>query len=160
MTDPFWGNPYKNTGSEGKGLLPILRKIPIFEQLSEKELKKVETICYERHFNKDEEIFKEGAPGVGMFIIKEGAVKIARGQKELAQLSEGDFFGEVALLDESPRTATAVASEKATLLGIFRPDLLDLVKRDPWAGSKILLKLSELMGKRLRAANEKLKDVL
>jgi len=73
--------------------------------------------------------FWEGEPGVGMYIIKKGVLKIYKmstdGKNEdLALLKDGDFFGELALLDDSPRSASAVAIEACHILGFFRPDFL------------------------------------
>jgi CRP-like cAMP-binding protein len=59
----------------------------------------------------------------------------------------------MALLDESPRSATAVANGETTLLGLFRPDLFNLIERKPRLGSKILLKLAQMIAERLRCHN-------
>jgi len=100
---------------------------------------------------------------MGMYIIKSGAVKIITQvndtEEELAQLGVGDLFGELALLDESPRSATAVAIEKTELIAIFRPDFFDLMTRDTQLGLKIALKLAQMIGTRLRMANERLKII-
>ena len=117
-----------------------------------------------RRFRPGEEVFREGEPGVGMYIIRSGGVDIfQRGEdgseQHLAHLETGDFFGELALLDEAPRSATARATESTELWGIFRPDLMDLIQRDPRLGLKIVLPLARLVGERLRRTNELLKRV-
>ena len=65
-------------------------------------------------------------------------------------LKNGEFFGELALLDESPRSATATAGEKTQILGFFRPDFLNLLSTEPKLGAKVLLKLSQILAMRLR----------
>ena len=73
-----------------------------------------------------------------------------------ASLKSGDFFGELALLDEEPRSASAVSTQPSTLIGFFRTDLLTLMKRSPELGNKILLNLSRVLGERLRRTNQEL----
>jgi CRP-like cAMP-binding protein len=70
-----------------------------------------------------------------------------------AQLCSGDFFGELALLDEEPRSAMAEAQEPSKLIGFFRTDLLTLMHRSPELGNKILINLSRVLGERLRQTN-------
>ncbi len=153
----------KIRGEEGE-IIPFLRKIPMFESLSFRDLKKIELIVHERIFLPDEIIFHERQPGVGMYIIKRGRVKLTKlvnGEKvRIGELGEGDFFGEMALLDEYPRSAEVVATEKTEVLGIFRPDLFDLIDENPKLGTKILLKLSQILAQRLRETTEmKLKEI-
>ena len=72
----------------------------------------------------------------------------------LAELSDQDFFGEIALLDKKPRSAGAVATVPSILLGFFRPDLLSLMERNPALSSKILTNLGAVLAERLRKTNE------
>ena len=71
-----------------------------------------------------------------------------------ATLGKNNFFGEMALLDEEPRSAIAEASEPSTLIGFFRPDLMTLVSRFPELGNKILINLSKVLAERLRESNK------
>lgn len=96
-----------------------------------------------------------------MYVIEHGKVEIifrddAGTEKKLAVLADGDFFGELSLLDESPRSATALAKTESKIIGFFRPDLIDLLSRSPKLGTKILFKLGEVIGTRLRVTNEQL----
>ena len=70
-------------------------------------------------------------------------------------MRDGDFLGEVALLDAGPRSATAIARTNSTLLGFFQPDLFDLIDRNPRLGVKVVLSVARHIGLRLRQANEK-----
>jgi len=153
----------KIRGKEGK-IIPVLRTVPIFEGLTYRDLKKIELIVHERTFMPDEVVFYERQPGTGMYVVKKGLIRLTKttdGERvKIAELGEGEFFGEMSLLEEYPRSAQATAVVKTEALGIFRPDLLDLIKRHPKLGSKILMKLSTRLAGRLRKTTEmKVKEV-
>ncbi len=136
----------------------------VFSRLSWQEIKIVEHAVHIRTYAPNEPIFKQGDPGSGMYIIIEGHVGIFldipnQEPKKLSALNEGDFFGEIALLDASPRTAGAIAVENCTIIGFFRPDLMEILKTKPALGGKILLALSEVLATRLRSTNGELVKV-
>jgi len=98
-----------------------------------------------------------------MYIILSGGVEIAIGirageKKVLAQLGEGDFFGELSLLDTENRSASAIATDHTQLLVFSQPDLLSLLERNPVLGNKILLNLARVISARLRKTNELLTE--
>ncbi|HID09962.1 MAG TPA: cyclic nucleotide-binding domain-containing protein [Candidatus Latescibacteria bacterium] len=160
---PLWSNFFRQRRQE-KTLSERLREIPVFSELRKGELRKLEKIVHLRRYRPSEEVFREGEPGVGMYIIRFGGVDILQRSEDgseqlLTHLEAGDFFGELALLDEAPRSATARATEPTELWGVFRPDLMDLIQRDPRLGLKIVLPLARLVGERLRRTNELLKRV-
>jgi CRP/FNR family cyclic AMP-dependent transcriptional regulator len=161
--DPFWSNIFKLSGNDEVDLYEVLKAIPIFQDLNRREFRKVEGILHRRSWGADEAIVNEGDPGVGMYIITAGEVKIyQRGEdgsmQDLATLGSGDFFGEQALLDESPRTASAIAVDPCRVIGFFRPDLLELIESSPRLGLKIVMRLSQMISMRLRQTNRLLKD--
>ena len=139
-------------------IVKVLERVPIFAGLSLIELKKIEIITHEREYMDNEIIFNEKEPGAGMYIIKSGSIKLSKKvdnkQVFLMSMTDGDFFGEIALLDESPRSATATSAGKTKILGFYRPDFLDLLKREPKLGSKVLLKLAQMIAARLRETTE------
>ena len=139
-------------------ILKALENVPIFEHLTDKELSEVARLTHERTYKKDEHIFKKLAPAEGMYVILDGEVKITDSDTEtiFASLQSDDFFGELALLDEEPRSASAIATIPSRLIGFFRTDLLTLMKRSPDLGNKILLNLSRVLGERLRRTNQEL----
>ncbi|MCX5776822.1 MAG: cyclic nucleotide-binding domain-containing protein [Candidatus Firestonebacteria bacterium] len=145
-------------GVEKSEIVQILGKVPIFSDLNLVELNKIENITHEREYMDGERIFQEKEPGAGMYIIWSGSIKLLKRtdsrEIEIATMYPGDFFGEIALLDEAPRSASAVAVGKTKILGFYRPDFLGLFKRDPRLGSKVLFQLSQIIAKRLRAATE------
>ena len=150
-------------GKEGN-IIPVLRNVPLFEGLAYRDLKKIELIVHERTFMPEEVVFQERQPGTGMYFIKKGLIELTKTinneRVKIAELGEGEFFGEMSLIENYPRSAQATAVVKTEVLGIFRPDFFDLIDRNPKLGSKILLKLSERLAHRLRTTTEmKLKEV-
>ena len=139
----------------------VLSKVPAFANLSARELRGVAAIVHKREYKAGEPVFFQGDPGLGMYIIQEGEVSIRISEregeeKELAVLGEGDFFGELALLDESPRSATAICRTDCALIGFFRTDLFELIKEKTDLGIKILLKFAEILATRLRKTDKEL----
>ncbi len=154
----FWSNIFKKT--EDNSLRFILEHSLLFRDLKPRELALIEKLVYPRYYRAGEVIFERGDRGAGMYIIGYGSVKIyleTEGQEiELAVLEKHDFFGEVALVGELPRTASARALENTEVIGFFRPELLELISRAPTIGAKILFRLAEVIGTRLNRANEEI----
>lgn len=157
----IWKNIFSGKGVSEGSTESLLSKVPAFANLSARELKEVAAIVHKREYQPDEPVFFQGDPGLGMYIIQEGEISITiagkdGGEKELAVLSDGDFFGELALLDESPRSATALCRTKCSLIGFFRPDLFELIEKKRDLGIKIVLKLAEIVAERLRKTDREL----
>ena len=156
----LWDNIFRRR--TGHGLAAVLARVPIFKNLSHAEVRMVTNMVHARTYQPDEVVFHEGQPGTGMYVVGSGGVNILLNYRQpheirLAQLKDGDFFGELSLLDESPRSATAVAVGATELVGFFRSDLLDLVEKMPRLGNKLMLALAEVLGERLRATNAELR---
>jgi CRP-like cAMP-binding protein len=153
--DTMWGNIFHKEEKAVQNIYTVLAKIPIFKDLSKKELRLIERILHRRSYKSDEILFHEGDPGVGMYIIESGRVNITLGQenKLLAVISDSEFFGEIALLSETPRTATATSVTNSSILGFFQSDLFGLLETNPRMGNKILLRLAQMIGDRLRFSN-------
>jgi CRP-like cAMP-binding protein len=150
----LWDNIFRASPTAGKQAL--LQQVPMFAGLDRRQLGEVEKILYHRSYDAGEVIFRQGDPGVGMYVIERGRVEILHAPTErvLADLRDGDFFGEIALLNETPRSARATAIEPTTLYGLFQPELYDLVERLPRLGVKLLLPLAQSLGARLIHADE------
>ncbi len=157
----LWENIFKFRQKEADEIDNILLSIPIFQDLNDRELRTIKRILYQREYKKDEVIFNQGDAGLGMYIIVKGTVKIVCGPERhiLSELSEGDFFGELALLDDSPRSATAVSKIPCKILCFFKPELLDIINRNPGLGSKILFKLAWTIGERLKITSEQVSEL-
>lgn len=165
MMNGFWENIFKKAGDNEDNVLKLLREIPILDDLSDEELREFERIAHHRYFETNEHIFWEGEPGVGMYIVKKGVVKIYKASADgkndaLAILKDGDFFGELALLDESPRSASAIAMEVCHILGFFRPEFFSVLERKPRLGLKVAIKLAQIIGKRLRSTSDELQSFI
>lgn len=163
LKNAYWKNIFTNWGKKESETVTIIKKIPIFTNLNYRELEEVSKLLHDRVYKPDEYIFKRHAPGEGMFIIHSGEVNIIVGEATgnthvLAELSNGDFFGEMALMEDEVRSAAALAKDHTKLLGFFRPDLQTLIEINPSLGNKILQNLSEVVCTRLRKTNELLME--
>ena len=132
----------------------LLRDFPLFENLSEDHLYDISVICHVSTYSKGESIFWEGDEGNELYLVISGVVQIYQANQSrdiiLAILREGDFFGEMALLqNEKVRSASAVAIEKSTLCVLRKDFFNQLVKSKP----DILLHILETTLDRLRDAN-------
>jgi CRP-like cAMP-binding protein len=166
MGSHLWENFFKPTTKE-KEINAILKENILFQDLTQRQLKFVANIVHLRKYRKDEAIFRQGEVGVGMYIIVQGAVDITveenqaqegphRREVVMTKLGTGDFFGELSLVEEGGRrSATAAATDNTTLIGFFKPDLLEILERNPAAGVKITLRLGEVLGRRLRETNDR-----
>jgi CRP-like cAMP-binding protein len=136
----------------------FLKTVPFFDRLSNRQLKSVSDIMFQRSYDTDEFIFEEGQPGAALFLILDGkvAIEIYRDSNttRLAVLESGAFLGELALLDETPRSANARALERTRALALYRNDLNELVQRDPKTACQIYRSLAGMIGDRLRLTNE------
>jgi CRP-like cAMP-binding protein len=157
----IWKNIFSERVVREGSLEQILSKVPAFSGLSARELKEVAAIVHKREYRAGEPVFAQGDPGLGMYIIQEGEVSISisgkeDGDRELAILNDGDFFGELALIDESPRSANARCKTDCILIGFFRPDLFELIEKKNQLGIKIIFKLAEIVSQRLRTTDKEL----
>jgi CRP-like cAMP-binding protein len=138
--------------------IQFLKTVPFFDRLSNRQLKSVSDIMFERTYETDESIFEEGQPGAALFLILDGkvAVEIYRETEttRLAVLESGAFFGEMALLDDTPRSANVRALERTRTLALYRNDLNAVVDRDAKTACQIYRSLAGMIGDRLRSTNE------
>jgi CRP/FNR family transcriptional regulator, cyclic AMP receptor protein len=160
----LWRNLFSQRVVREGTIEEVLSKVPAFANLAPRELKEVAAIVHKREYRSGEPVFYQGDPGLGMYIVKDGEVSIViqgkdANERELALFSDGDFFGELALLDESPRSANAVCKTECTLIGFFRPDLFELIEKNTTLGIKIVLKLAEIVAQRLRHTDKELSKV-
>ena len=156
--DSFWGNIFARK-DDGGGLKGLLQRIPIFAALTEREISVVERILHEREYMPGEEVFREGEPGIAMYIIQSGSVviRLDATKQVLAELGPGEFFGELALLDDAPRSAPAVAKDNAKIFAFAQPDLFGIIERNPHLGVTIVSTLAKIIGERLKYTNDQLR---
>ena len=140
----------------------LLKKVPIFQELSGRELHKIEEMLYgPRDWQAREAIINQGDPGMGLYIVVSGQVRIAQVgddglEKQLATLTRGDFFGEQALVDQSPRPASAYAVQPCSLLVFCRPDLLEIIESNIPLALKIVEGLARAISADVLELMEKL----
>lgn len=127
-----------------------LGKVPIFSECSKRELAIIARASKEVVHKEGTVIAREGERGVGLFLILEGQCSITIGGKTKAKLGPGDFFGEVALLDGGPRTATVTALSPVKLIGITGWVFRGLLMEHP----SIALKTLEAVAGRLRSVSK------
>ena len=127
----------------------FMKGVDLFRDISGEEVSHVAQIAEEIEYNSEQTIFKEGDVGDSMFIIVDGAVRIHKGDKELAVLSKGKFVGEMALLDQEPRSASVTSTEETTLLEINGEDFYDLMA----SRMEIMQGIVKILTQRLREAN-------
>jgi CRP/FNR family cyclic AMP-dependent transcriptional regulator len=143
--------------------IQFLKTVPFFNELSHRQLRSVSGIMFERNFENDELIFAEGQPGAALFLILNGKVAVEMCRESnttiLAILEKGAFFGEMALLNEAPRSANARSLERTYTLALYRNDLSRLIQRDPQAACQIYRALASIVGDRLRSTNELMQTV-
>jgi len=94
-----------------EGAAKLLKRVPIFSDLDNKELERIAASMKQRTFNAGDTVTSEGQTGVGFFVIEEGEATVTVGGDARRKLGPGDYFGEVALLNESARTATSAATD-------------------------------------------------
>ena len=164
MKNAIWENIFRGKSEKESEEGLALKHVPIFDNLKPKELTVIEKLVHHRSYKPDEFVFKKDAPGEGLYIILKGNVEIFTETEEgnknvIASLKEGDFLGDLSLLDKQPRSASAISKDNSRMLGFFRPDLSSLLKRKPDLGAKIVLNLASVIGERLRKTNELLEDL-
>ena len=132
-----------------------LRKIPLFQQLTEEDLDEIASHLIERRFPRNATVMEEGLPGDYMYVIREGRVKVTKlsedgREKILEMLGEGAFFGEMALLDQAPRCATVKTLASSRLLALSRNDFLSLLR----GNAELALHVIQELTRRLRDTDE------
>ena len=146
---------------KGKSTLEILGQIDLFSGLPQTHLRRVVDIGVEEQYKSGATIFQESEPGDRFYLIVEGAVRISRfvpgmGEEALAVLRAGAYFGEMSLIDDAPRSATAVCHERCRLFVVNRRDLEDLLFVDRDLAYELLWNWVRTLSRRLRATNDKM----
>jgi CRP/FNR family transcriptional regulator, cyclic AMP receptor protein len=132
----------------------MLKNIPIFHELTRKEILEVDELLHERIYEKDEIIFEEGDPGHGIFIIVSGKVRADPSHKLLKNtvldFGPGELVGELSLFDPAPRTAKAVALERTVTVALFQAEFSSLLLKNKSVGVKVLVEIARILSRRTR----------
>ena len=124
--------------------------MPLFANMSPRDVEGIAALFKERRFAAGETITKEGAGAAAFFVIETGEATVTVGGKERATLTDGDYFGEVALIDEGARSATITAKTELVCLGLTYWEFRPLVQHN----AMIAWNLLQTLSKRLRTAQE------
>lgn len=141
---------------EFKEKIKFLKQVSIFAGLDDRTLGKVLNITYQKKYLPDEIIFSEGDIGKALFIVKSGEVIITKQERTIAKLHTGDFFGEMALLEETVRSATAKTTQESEICMIYKVRFDGLIENHPHAGIKIIRNIAKILSSRLRRTDEAL----
>ncbi len=143
------------SGAQSPEAIASLRMIPMFAGVSTDALASIASLLIERRFPKHKTIVEEGAPGDYMYIIVEGRVKVTKlsgdGREKILELLDvGDFFGEMSLLDEYPRSASVKALSDVRIMALARNDFLGLLTKSPDLALSVIQELT----RRIRQVDE------
>jgi len=132
----------------------MLKKIPIFRELTRKEILEVDELLHERVYEKDEIIFEEGDPGHGIFIIISGKLRADPSHELLKtavlDFGPGELVGELTLFDEAPRTTKVVAIERTEIVALFQAEFSSLLLKNKNLGVKVLVEIARILSRRAR----------
>jgi CRP/FNR family transcriptional regulator, cyclic AMP receptor protein len=129
----------------------LIQQVPLFSTLDKREVQGLASSMKERTFNEGDTIATEGKSGIGFFIIDEGEAVVSVGGDERATLGHGDYFGEIALIDDGARTATITAKSPLKCYGITSWEFRPLVEQNAGLAWKML----QTLAARLREAEQR-----
>jgi CRP-like cAMP-binding protein len=130
----------------------FLAKVPLFASCTTEEIERIATAAQENDFDAGQLIITQGTPGQAFYLILSGRVEILRDGRSFGAYGPGDFFGEMSLLDNAPRSATIRALDPTRCLMLSSWDFKALLEEYP----SIAVKLLEVLSRRLRVADERL----
>jgi len=132
----------------GTAPVDLLQRVPLFAGLGRRELERIANSMKERTFQKGDSLTTEGRGGVGFFVIADGEADVTVHGEERAKLGPGDYFGEIALITESDRTATITAETDMRCYGMTMWDFRPLVE----SNASIAWNMLQSLAKKLRDA--------
>ncbi|MBD3671595.1 MAG: cyclic nucleotide-binding domain-containing protein [Gammaproteobacteria bacterium] len=158
MSDSLWGNLFSRNKTWDKQVAALWAQTPLFNDIPYNEIARLVRDMVPRDYSEGETIFSRGEEGAGAALIVEGEVEIRAGDVTLTRLNTGDFFGEVALVLDVPRTADAVASADTRLLFFLQAGLEEWLNRRPYYAGRLSKNLANILAQRLITANAALAD--
>lgn len=121
-----------------------LQGVPLFADLSKHEVKQIASLFKERRFSEGETVVRQGSGGAAFFVIESGEAKVFVGGEEYTTLKPGDYFGEIALIDEGTRMATITATSDLLCYGLTYWDFRPLVEKNGVIGWKLLQSMAKI----------------
>jgi CRP/FNR family cyclic AMP-dependent transcriptional regulator len=144
----------KLVAKESENILGMLEKTSLWSGLSKRDLKSIAKLSKERSYEPGETIVRKGEGGVGFYLILEGSVEIKSDGKTLTKLGPGQFFGEMSVLDNQPRSADVVVVEPTRCLTLSAWSFNAMISENP----KIALRMLQEFVRRLRNTNKALSE--
>ena len=123
--------------------IELLKRVPLFSQCSKQELASVAAVADETDLSEGTELTRQGRPGREFVVLVEGEAEVRRNGRKVAALGDGDFFGEIALVTNRPRTATVVAKTPVRVLVVTDRAFRSLLEHSPSIQGKVLKALAE-----------------
>ena len=133
--------------------MDLLKKVPMFSELSKRHLREISKHSDNVAKKVGDVLVRQGNKGGEFFFIIEGKARVEKNGKFVRQLSGGDFFGEISLIDGEPRTATVIAETDMTILIVHKPSFDHLLDAIPGLQRKILIALCQYLRKAEKAMN-------
>ena len=137
-----------------------LKNMALFADLTENEIYRIMKLSFIKKYEKDSTLFLEGMAGEVLYVVKSGKIAILKkttnGEILLSEIGPGEFVGELSLIDDSKRSATARVAEESELIVITRKCFQDMLKGDPLITSKLLMHFLKVTASRLRATDKRL----
>lgn len=139
----------------------VLKGVPLFEGLGDGEVDQIAALTTVRAYRQGDVIFREGDPGEALYIVADGVVRISKvvpgvGEEAMAFFEPGSYFGEMSLIDEFPRSATAIAHTDCGLLLLPKGAFRGLLSADREVALKILWQLARILSHRLRETTDRI----
>ncbi len=131
--------------------IELLANVPLFAGLDRRDLRDIASSMKERRFRAGHTLAEEGQSGIGFFVIEDGEARVEVGGQSVAKLGSGDYFGEIALIAETPRTATVVAETEIRTLGLTSWEFRPIVETN----ASIAWKLLEALAKKFHQAEQR-----
>ena len=140
--------------------LDVLKSLQMFRYLRYKELVRIMNISHTESYAAGDYVFREGEEGQDMYVMLSGTVQLDKGGVKVVEMSRGQHFGEMALVDRSQRSLSAVAVTDARLIAIKRTDFYAVIKKEPPLAVKLLWSFVQVLTERLRKTTSDLGDAL
>jgi CRP-like cAMP-binding protein len=143
----------------------VIRDSTMLQGMNDADFIRLAEFCEERQMAEGTTVFIENMPGESLFLIRKGTIRISKmfaegDEKTLVVLGPEDIFGEMAVVDGLPRSATARVAEDADLISLKKKDFEVLCKNDPALALKLVMNIVRVFSKRIREANDEYRDML
>ena len=156
--DPFWKNLFRKKADKVEVMTRLWLATPLFSGIPARVCRQLVSRMQPRRYKPGEVIFNAGELGAGAVLIVSGKVSVQSGGTVLATLNQGDFFGEVALVNDDPRTADALAETDCELMFLMRQEIEEWVRCAPKFGVIFMSNIAHILAARLSRVNQMATD--